>query len=1856
MASEHDSPTRPETPQSIPLRDLSRPTDAHGQDDPTGGRGRRRSSSGSGPFPGHRRSLLRPSLSQRYARIDEGSPHTEDRQTLGSQRRGDTFDNPYTQDGPYSTIDDLNAFSAATGSIGLSFDGPQPRHGPGSTNTYAARPRLPTIMTDQEASADYPPYTLSGEPEDAFAPPESDTTPLRDQSRLQPIGPSKSIRKNHSDKKLHRQSVHWVDGEGSSPTRSPRLAPSARLGDDLPNLEGGLHHKLSSTSTVGRDVSTPKSRDRSLSPSSLNPLTRAGSIVRMMSQRVVNLSNEPEVVENTIRRKSSDSRRPSHTSFRPSFDVGDGAPPSTPLEKEPPIVPLRREKVGYQGHPNPLKGKSLGIFPPDNKLRKGLCEMLVHPATEPLILALILVQTVLLAVDSAPSVYNDPRSKQWGKSRIDYAIVVLFIIYTMELTARCIVSGFVINPDEYSTLDRSKGLRHAFAEKFQTAFALQKAPQRSASVKRADTTGPLQPSIVRSFTALHDTPQLPGHGRQQQRIRLARRAFLRHSFNRLDFVAVVSFWISFVLTLFHEETSRHVYVFRMLSCLRILRLLGLTSGTSVILRSLKKAAPSLLNVAFLISFFWLLFAIIGVQSFKSSLRRSCVWVGPPELGNYTQNLAPENFQPCGGYLNATTGVAWPWKFSDGGNGTKSAKGFLCPQNSICVQGDNPYNGTVSFDNIAQSLELIFVIMSSNTFSDLLYYLADTDHLLAAVFFAAGIVIMTLWLVNLLVAVITSSFQIIREESKRSAFTTEKVDEQPPEEPEPVRVPQLRRIYQKTYWFWIVVIIFGLVVQCMRNSTMRSNTEDLINNTETVVTLVLLIEIVLRFASDWRNFFKSKRNIFDLSLATITTAIQIPPIRNSGNAYAWLSIFQILRIYRVVMAFPITRDLIMIVFGNIVGILNLILFVFLVTFLSAILASELFRGEIPTQDASGTTIHVTFFDIFNSFLGMYQILSSENWTTIVYNVQQFDVRWDTAWLGAMFFIMWYILANFIVLNMFIAVIQESFDVSEDEKRLQQVRAFLQQKELGGSANGNLSLSSIFKLGRNSMRRRDPLDYGPATMEMLLKDAVVKEFLDEEHQPLNRPRSGLSLPEEPITTVESGTLSAFWSNITGKALKREPNPFYSRLKFSRAYEDLDPRTMAKEVVSATEQRRRAQRQYLLRHPRYNVSLYVFGPNNPIRHLCQRIVGPGRGSQRIEGVDPYKPVWYSFSAFIYAAIVCMVILACVTTPLYQRDWYNEHQYQSNGHPWFIWTDMGFAVIFSLEAMIKVIADGFFWTPNAYFRGSWGFIDGIVLITLWINVFTSFYRLDGISRAVGAFKALRALRLLNVSDSARDTFHSVIVIGGWKVLSAIFVSISLLIPFAIYGLNLFNGQMGACNDSNFAYSNLSDCVGEYASTPFNWTVLAPHKVANPYYNFDNFANSLFILFQIVSQEGWVDVMWSAISATGKGQQPHANASQGNAVFFVVFNLLGAVFVLTLFVSVFMRNYTEQTGVAFLTADQRSWLELRKLLRQISPSKRSIGATSRAWEVWCYRIAVKKHGRWQRFVTTVLMLHLALLLVEFYPSKEWWDNTRDGLFLAFILVYLANIIIRVVGLSWARFHRSSWDLYSLVAVPGAFVTLFMHFASESESVFDQLHKLFLVAIVLLLIPRNNQLDQLFKTAAASLTSIANLLATWFVLFLVYAIAFTQTLGLTRFGPNESNNVNFRNVPKALVVLFRISIGEGWNQLMEDFASIEQPFCVMDSNFFNSDCGSGTWSRFLFISWNIISMYLFVSLFVSLIFESFSYVYQQSSGLSAISREEIRRYKQAWGTFDPDGTGYISKEAFPRLLGVSSLTLIGLLS
>ena len=904
MSSDPGSHQHHLRPQSIPLRDLSRPPDT--SDDDGRGAGNRRSFGlgRKGSFLGSRQPFRgRVNTAGRYERVVEDSPDRGDPNLPHITTPRNVHRPTSYEDGEVSPVNPGD-FQVAMGSVGLSFENTAPAPSPGPSTTSSAR-RGSTLNVINETDFSNP-FTSSitrvDSEEQYFSPTENDTTPLTDRRLLQPMS--------------------GVPASASTGWRHDRS--KSRLGDDLPTAEAGL--RPPSTYSTG-------SGSGRRSSGSTSPLSRAGTIVRKMSQRVVNLSNEPEIVEQSIRRQPS--TRQARLEGPPSFPaLVDYAPnePRTPLEKtHSTVVAIGREPDDWHQHPNPLKGKSLGLFPPDSWLRLKLCEMLVHRFTEPIILILIFVQTILLAIDAAPTLKSGKRPRAWTDAWINPALLILFIIYTLEIIARVIVSGFIKNAEDYSTVDWDLGVWRAFLSKCMNLFNPhgQHSAGHGAGKIQQQSAGPEQ-SILRSFTSTQGYVDKPGHTRQQQRVRLARRAFLRHGFNRLDFVAVVSFWISFVLQLLMVESNRHVYVFRMLSCLRILRLLGLTSGTSVILRSLKRATPLLVNVAFLIGFFWLLFAIVGVQSFKSSFRRSCAWyedIGHVLTTNtsqipYRQDSAPDRLQLCGGHLNANNGHIEPWLRADFSNGSlhfskgrETPKGYICPKGSLCLEGKNPYNGTVSFDNVLQSLQLVFVIMSSNTFSDLLYYTTDADYLAGAIFFAFGIVVMSLWLMNLLVAVITSSFQIIREESKTSAFAADEEQIHLPEieddeESEKIeRITSLKRNYNKFYWVWIIIIIFGLVVQSLRSADMSAHRGKIIDKTELVVTILLVLEIFLRFFSDWHNFHKSPRNWIDLALAVITAVIQIPQIHRSREVYAWLTIFQILRIYRVVLAVSLTRQLI-----------------------------------------------------------------------------------------------------------------------------------------------------------------------------------------------------------------------------------------------------------------------------------------------------------------------------------------------------------------------------------------------------------------------------------------------------------------------------------------------------------------------------------------------------------------------------------------------------------------------------------------------------------------------------------------------------------------------------------------------------------------------------------------------------------------------------------------------------------------------------------------------------------------------------------------------------------------------------------
>ena len=429
---------------------------------------------------------------------------------------------------------------------------------------------LSEIATTPNAAYEAPSYFAERNPQD------SDRVPLT--QTAQPIDGLSVAGDNQA-----RDSFQTVRDLDAGPSQ---VRDEDRLGFDL---ESGIGSKKKKS--FGKSL-TPESSRRSRSPSS-GAFLKAGSIVRAMSQRVVNISGEGEVLENQKRRERS--RSPSRDGPRESIppvpDITETAYTSQLYQNQSPVEKQGQTEYIFPSHPgplspvpgmqgrmaNPLKGKSLGIFSPDNALRMRLCDILVQPWTEPLILILIVLQTILLCVEAAPSVFEvgDGRPDRWGRTPIDWTIFGLFVVFTLEIIARVIVSGFILNAAEFSTIDRKRGVKGAVVDRYRSVFQ----PQRQRSVKKPPQDyGPT--TFQRSVTFLGGH-QLPETIEEQQRYQLARRAFLRHGFNRLDFVAVVSFWISFVIGITGAEKEHHLYVFRMLSCLRIVRLLALTKGNAV---------------------------------------------------------------------------------------------------------------------------------------------------------------------------------------------------------------------------------------------------------------------------------------------------------------------------------------------------------------------------------------------------------------------------------------------------------------------------------------------------------------------------------------------------------------------------------------------------------------------------------------------------------------------------------------------------------------------------------------------------------------------------------------------------------------------------------------------------------------------------------------------------------------------------------------------------------------------------------------------------------------------------------------------------------------------------------------------------------------------------------------------------------------------------------------------------------------------------------------------------------------------------------------------------------------------------
>ena len=116
-------------------------------------------------------------------------------------------------------------------------------------------------------------------------------------------------------------------------------------------------------------------------------------------------------------------------------------------------------------------------------------------------------------------------------------------------------------------------------------------------------------------------------------------------------------------------------------------------------------------------------------------------------------------------------------------------------------------------------------------------------------------------------------------------------------------------------------------------------------------------------------------------------------------------------------------------------------------------------------------------------------------------------------------------------------------------------------------------------------------------------------------------------------------------------------------------------------------------------------------------------------------------------------------------------------------------------------------------------------------------------------------------------------------------------------------------------------------------------HQWVKPPANFDNIFRALLTLFEIATTEMWPDYMYKAVDATFPGQQPIYHSRPANALYFVIFIIVGSFFVLNLFVGVaidkFNEMQAEHLGQNFtLTPAQEQWVTVQRMMAKAKPPR----------------------------------------------------------------------------------------------------------------------------------------------------------------------------------------------------------------------------------------------------------------------------------------------------------------------------------
>ncbi|KAH7476597.1 hypothetical protein KRP22_000443 [Phytophthora ramorum] len=976
-------------------------------------------------------------------------------------------------------------------------------------------------------------------------------------------------------------------------------------------------------------------------------------------------------------------------------------------------------------------------------------------------------------------------------------------------------------------------------------------------------------------------------------------------------------------------------------------------------------------------------------------------------------------------------------------------------------------------------------------------------------------------------------------------------------------------------FITVCILANTLFLLVEYPNMSSTLEAVLSVTEYFFGVIFLTEMIMRIVAmrGLKLYLGSTERIFDMVVVLCTSVnLVLNNLETSFSGLNSASSLRTLRVTRLMMKYEGTRKLIQSVLKSSRGVMDVVVFMLVFQVVNSIIGMQLFGGS-HLVGKDGEVPRWNFDTFGRSFLTLLQVITGDQWSSIAYDAV--DAA-DPHWFMVPFLILNFIIGQYVLLNLFIAVILENFSISEEEAyQLQLAQIIAIPKELD-------IYEKIEEVGVRAFGEMDQLEN--------VSNVKLRMFLGLDDRKEGEDKSDVQEAANDNFLIQ-GSYASLRNGLT-----------------------------MEQAVNQARTNHRAGSQ----------------PVSAWKHFCRQVVINVWFSRLVQLMimvscvclvldEPHPEMSMSPpSAAFDLAITTMsrIALAVLFVEFVVKV----------GASGFGFEYLRVTIFHSDEVLGYV-------HRQTYMENKWNQLDlTLLLLAVADEIITTIDPTVTASSVFRAGRVLRPLRMLNHNYEMKMILNAVARslphVG--NVLALCFI---VYIIFGVVGRSLFSQQFYFCNDSSVAsaaecigfYLVYPDGVlplQEAAARGVPGGAILMSRVwQNARFSFDNIGAGFLTLLEMTSLK-WADKAFAAMDIAGYGKQPVTDASSQAAIFFVLYIYVGSLFVIRLFVGVLVEQFQRNNGTEILTESQKSWVDLEKFILLLKPLK-SIPRPRNIIQAKMFDLS--RHAYFSTGISIAIVLNLVLLLVS--PRSEGGTSLSFKVIeIIFLAVFTLEALIKCIGLR-QYYLLQPQGLFEVLILSGSIVAYF--FATGYHSII-QAGRVFRMMRVLRFVHLNRGIYTVYQTFRASLRPLGQIFFLMFMIYFIFAIVARQLFGGVRYGPAMNSFSNFRTFGSATLLLFQIMSGDDWHLTMTD-CMVEKPFCAErispSTGRVYSDCGSVAGAAFFFITYVTLVVFVFLNLFIAVILENFRSCYLKSD-VCAVSLLDFEAYREVFLRYDVNNTGY----------------------